>query len=155
MQENKVVAEKQGSQDILCIHSLTPSTCTFCKRSAASRRIPSSSYNRTTPNQLSAIIRLAHLKQRSLPANIRSWSVSFASQYLKMLLDLPFPREQLSRDEQFFKEHRSASDIYSSSHTTRAVSYLFQDGMTRLINKSIQLGDSEDLVSGISEVSHD
>jgi len=100
-----------------CIHNLYANTCTYCRVKAAPRRTYSA-YNRTTAAQLTAIINLAQAKQRSLPANISTWSVSFASKYIKFLIELPFPRDVLPRLEQFGKEHITGEDVFKATRRT-------------------------------------
>ena len=130
-----------------CIHNLYANTCTYCRVKAAPRRTYSA-YNRTTAAQLTAIINLAQAKQRSLPANISTWSVSFASKYIKFLIELPFPRDVLPRLEQFGKEHIAGTDIFRTSHIKRG-EYYWNDGMTKPVTLSIVDGDTQDLVDGV------
>ena len=112
---------------LFCIHGIRVCSCTYCKKAAAPHRTYTSSYNRTTASQIVAISKLAHIKQRSLPSNISSWSVDFASKYIKFLYSLPFPQEYLPRLEQFEKEHISATDIYKSTHYGKPTEYYTAD----------------------------
>ena len=139
----------------ICIHHIYTITCTYCKKAAAPIRTYTSSYNRTTASQIVAISKLAHIKQRSLPSNISSWSASFASKYIKFLYSLPFPQEVLPRLEQFEKEHITATDIYKSSHYAKQTEFFWADGMTKPITLAIEQGDSADLADGaVKEVSN-
>ena len=131
-----------------CIHGLLLGTCTYCRHKAAPRQALTS-YGRTTAAQLTAIVNLAQAKQRRLPANIRSWSVSFASRYIKFLIDLPFPREVLPRAEQLSKEHITRTDDFNASHYARATEFYWADGMTKPVTLSIVDGDTKDLVDGM------
>lgn len=154
MQETKAVNLRSEAYDALCIHNLYTNTCTFCRVKAASRRTVSS-YNRTTSAQITAIVNLAQAKQRSLPANISTWSVNFASKYIKFLIALPFPREALPRLEQFDKEHAEGTD-YFKAKVVRYGDYYWNDGMTKPVTQAIVDGDSQDLVAGVvKEVSND
>ena len=80
---------------------------------------------RTTDTQLSAIIKLAKIKQHRLPSNILYWSRSFASRYIVYLYTLPFPRREYPRyasgiDQQFASQRRPQRG-----------EYYWADGMTQ------------------------
>lgn len=135
------------TSQVRCVHQIYAHTCTYCRVKAAPRRTLSP-YNRTTSAQLTAIVNLAQAKQRSLPANITSWSVSFASRYIKFLISLPFPREILPRLEQFGKEHIAGTDIFRATHK-RSGEYFWNDGMTKPVTLSIIDADTQDLVDGV------
>lgn len=130
-----------------CIHNLLLSTCTYCRVRAAPRHY-TSIYDRTTSAQLTAIVNLAQAKQRSLPANISTWSVSFASRYIKFLISLPFPREYLPRLEQFDKDHATGADAFRAKQR-KFGEYYWNDGMTKPVTLSIIDGDTQDLVDGV------
>mgnify|MGYP001563208962 CR=1 FL=1 len=162
MQETKAVNLRSEGYDancicqtlrILCKHNMRICTCTYCRIKAAPRQ--TSAYNRTTAAQLTAIMNLAKAKQRSLPANISTWSIEFASKYIKFLYSLPFPREYLPRLEQFDKDHATGADAFYAK-TTRYGEYYWNDGMTKPVTQAIVDGDNADLVAGvIKEVPND
>ena len=154
MQEAPTQTTTQDPRLALCIHHIYAMSCIYCRHKAAPRH-SISSYGRTTSAQFTAIVNLAQAKQRSLPANIRTWSVSFASKYIRFLLELPFPREVLPRLEQFNKEHNTMTDSFKASHA-KPREYYWADGMTKPITLSIVDGDTQDLVDGVvKEMSND
>ena len=147
MQETKVVNLRSEAYDVNCIHNLYAQTCTYCRVKAAPRHL-TSIYGRTTAAQITAIVNLAQAKQRSLPANISTWSVSFASQYIKFLISLPFPQEILPRLEQFDKDHATGTDAFRATQR-KSGEYYWNDGMTKPVTLSIVDGDTQDLVDGV------